>query len=210
VVKRANIYVDGFNLYYGSLKGTPYKWLDLEALSRRLVPGYDINRIRYFTARIIHNRSDPGSGRRQNAYIRALAVNPLTSIHMGKFQRTVVRMVLAAPQSGQPQTVEVIKTEEKGTDVNIASYLLLDAFHGDSDLAVVVTNDADLAEPMRILVREFGLELCIANPFRHPSSELGRVPTTFRRQIRVGALAASQLPSVLADKTGFVRRPASW
>ena len=26
---RAYVYVDGFNLYYGALKRTPYKWLDL-------------------------------------------------------------------------------------------------------------------------------------------------------------------------------------
>jgi hypothetical protein len=31
-------YIDGFNLYYGALKGTPYKWLDIVALARRLVP----------------------------------------------------------------------------------------------------------------------------------------------------------------------------
>jgi hypothetical protein len=60
-------------------------------------------------------------------------------------------MLLAVPRAGQPRTVEVIKTEEKGTDVNIASYLLLDTFRADSDLAVIVSNDADLAEPMRIV-----------------------------------------------------------
>ena len=33
-----HVYIDGFNLYYGALKGTPYKWLDLEALCRKLMP----------------------------------------------------------------------------------------------------------------------------------------------------------------------------
>jgi len=36
------VYVDGFNLYYGALKGTPYKWLDIHALSRRLLPNDQI------------------------------------------------------------------------------------------------------------------------------------------------------------------------
>ena len=27
-IKRTAVYVDGYNLYYGLLKGTPYKWLD--------------------------------------------------------------------------------------------------------------------------------------------------------------------------------------
>ena len=25
---RTQVYVDGFNLYYGALKDTPFKWLD--------------------------------------------------------------------------------------------------------------------------------------------------------------------------------------
>ncbi len=53
-----NVYVDGFNLYYGSLKDRPYRWLDLDALSRVLLPRDQINRIRYFTARV----SDRPSG----------------------------------------------------------------------------------------------------------------------------------------------------
>jgi hypothetical protein len=43
-----NIYIDGFNVYYGCLKGTPYKWLDVGALCSRLFPRDRINRIRYF------------------------------------------------------------------------------------------------------------------------------------------------------------------
>jgi hypothetical protein len=134
----------------------------------------------------------------------------LISVHLGRFQRTRTRMMLAMPRSGQPRTVEVIKTEEKGTDVNIASYVLLDAFRVDSDLAVIVSNDADLAEPMRIVLRELGMDVGIANPFRRPSSELSRVPVTLRRQIREKMLAASQLPPVLDGKQGLVSRPVAW
>jgi hypothetical protein len=54
---RTNVYVDGFNLYYGCLKGTPYRWLDLEALCSRLLPTNSIHRIRYFTARVLHVRT---------------------------------------------------------------------------------------------------------------------------------------------------------
>jgi hypothetical protein len=184
MAKRANIYVDGFNLYYGALKGTSYKWLDLEALSRRLVPHYDINRIRYFTARIIQDPAEPAPWRRQHFYLRALATNPLICIHKGRFQRTVTRTVLATPQPGRSRTVEVVKTEEKGTDVNIASYLLLDAFREDSDLAVVISNDADLAEPMRIALGELDIDVGIANPFKCLSSELSREACLRRHNCR--------------------------
>ncbi len=47
---KTNFYVDAFNLYYGSLKGTPDRWLDLDALFRAVFPKNQINRIRYFTA----------------------------------------------------------------------------------------------------------------------------------------------------------------
>jgi hypothetical protein len=33
----SNAYVDGFNLYYGAAKNTPYKWLDIGELCRQLI-----------------------------------------------------------------------------------------------------------------------------------------------------------------------------
>ena len=53
------VYIDGFNFYYGAVKGTPYKWLDLEALCRRLLPKDQIVKIRYFTARVASRPEDP-------------------------------------------------------------------------------------------------------------------------------------------------------
>lgn len=50
------VYIDGFNLYYGAVKGTRYKWLDLEALCRRLLPKDNIAQIRYFTAQVSARR----------------------------------------------------------------------------------------------------------------------------------------------------------
>lgn len=88
----ANVYVDGFNLFYGCLKGTSSKWLDLEALRTLLLPGYDINRIRYFTARISGRPDKPHSPTRQDAYLRALASRPKVTIHYGKFLQSTVRM----------------------------------------------------------------------------------------------------------------------
>ena len=37
VMKKTIVYIDGYNLYYGLLKGTSYKWLDLFAFARRLL-----------------------------------------------------------------------------------------------------------------------------------------------------------------------------
>ena len=49
-----------------------------------------------------------------------------------------------------PRTVEILNAEEKGSDVNLASYLLLDGFEKDYEMAVVISNDSDLKLPIRM------------------------------------------------------------
>ena len=49
---RTIVYIDGFNLYYGALKGSPWKWLDLEKLCHLLLPRDEIILIRYFTSKV--------------------------------------------------------------------------------------------------------------------------------------------------------------
>jgi hypothetical protein len=154
---RANVYVDGFNLYYGALKdkGPGFKWLDLATLlTKHLIPANPINRIRYFTARVSGRPGDLDAPVRQDTYLRALATIPNLTVHLGHFQRTKVRMPLVDPPSGGQKTVKVYKTEEKGSDVNLATYLLLDAFQQDCDLAVVISNDSDLEELPGVVVVE--------------------------------------------------------
>jgi uncharacterized LabA/DUF88 family protein len=117
-------------------------------------------------------------------------------------------MPLAQPGRGA-RTVEVVKTEEKGSDVNLATYLLLDAFKGDCDVAVVISNDSDLKLPIEVAQRELGLRVGVVNP--HAASRRSRaLQPTFFKQIRSSALAACQFPTVLADVRGEIRKPARW
>lgn len=84
---RTIVYIDGFNLYYRALKGTPHKWLDIEAMSRAALPHTcAIERINYYTAHI-SGRVDAGAPRRQHAYLRAIATLPKVAIHYGNFGR---------------------------------------------------------------------------------------------------------------------------
>jgi hypothetical protein len=207
-----NVYVDGFNLFYGCLRSTPYKWLDLDALSHRLLPRDEIHRIRYFTARISSRPDDPDGPNRQDFYLRALDTTPHLSIHLGRFQQKKTRMRLAHPPPGGPTTVEVIKTEEKGSDVNLATYLLADAFRGDGEASVVISNDADLAEPIRLVCHELGRSVGVINPHRpyRRSVDLESARPTFFKQINERGLRASQLPAKLEDQRGEIRRPATW
>ena len=144
-----NVYIDAFNLYYGCLKGTPNRWLDLDLLCRLLLPSYAVNRIRYFTANVESRPGDPGQQQRQQAYLRALLTIPNLSIHFGSFLTNAVRLPLVEPQPGLRRTVEVWRTEEKGSDVNLATHLLVDAFRGEYETAVVISNDSDLKASRR-------------------------------------------------------------
>jgi uncharacterized LabA/DUF88 family protein len=153
------VYIDGFNLYYGALKGTPHKWLVLAALSRRLLPKDQIVAIRYFTALVAARQGDPQQPQRQQAYLRALRTIPGFTVHLGHYLTHSVRMPLANPLPMGPRTVEVVRTEEKGSDVNLATYLLLDAFQGRCDTAVVISNDSDLQEPIRVAEQQLGVRV---------------------------------------------------
>ncbi len=145
---RMYVYVDGFNLYYGCLKGSPYKWLNLQKLSQLLFPNHTVAKIKYFTApiKIRENDRDHDKPNRQQIYLRALRTIPDLEIIQGTFLSHVVNMRYADGTG----YARVIKTEEKGTDVNIASHLINDGRKGEYDIAVVISNDSDLVEPVKI------------------------------------------------------------
>lgn len=215
-----NVYIDGFNLYYGALRRTPYKWLDLASLTQRLFPAHAINQIRYFTARVAALPHDPQVAARQDLYLRALRTIPILTIYEGFFLSHAVlalQFPLAyrpanLPPSRPPQAVQILKTEEKGSDVNLATHLLLDVFRGAFDEAVVVSNDSDLAEPIRVVVQEFGKRVTVVNPHfrRQPTRLLLQVASSTLRQINRSALAKSQFPSPMTDVNGSFTKPAGW
>lgn len=212
---RTNVYIDGFNLYYGCLKGTPHKWLDLAAFCQASfpLPRNQINRIRYFTAHVNARPNDPQQPQRQQAFLRALRTIPHLSVHLGSYLEKPTRMPLHPPPAVGPKTVEVMKSEEKGSDVNIACYLLVDAFDGDYDAAVVISNDSDLAEPIRLVRQKFHKPVIVLHPCgqgRKPSFELRKVAS---KSVMVDAslLPACQFPTTLTDAAGrTIHKPASW
>ena len=68
--QRTSVYVDGFNLYYGAVRRTPYKWLNLRRLCELLLPQNDVTAIRYFTALVTGPPNDPTKPQRQQTFIR--------------------------------------------------------------------------------------------------------------------------------------------
>lgn len=203
---RANVYIDGFNLYYGGLKSTPYRWLDVAKLCAILLPNDTIHQIRYYTALVRSRPRDPGQGARQLVYLRALSTIPNLSIHEGHFLSHAIAMPMA---TNPAQLVVVLKTEEKGSDVNLATHLLRDGFRDDYEVAVVLSNDSDLLEPICVVQRELGKPVGVLNRQKHPSVVLQR-EARFFKSIRRSALAASQFPPTLIDGHGTFHKPPSW
>jgi hypothetical protein len=207
-VKKTNFYVDGFNLFHRALKGRPNRWLDLAALFNRVFPTNEIGRIRYFTS-WVSGSSDAGKPARQQLYLRALASTPTLTAHFGEFHRNAVWRPLVSPSRGSPSTVEVWDTKEKGSDVNLASMLLLDAHRDEFEAAVVVTNDSDLLLPIKLVVTEFHKPVGVLDPSEYSSKSL-RAAATFYRQLHAADLAASQFPADMHDARGPFRRPPGW
>jgi hypothetical protein len=209
---RINVYIDGFNLYYGCVKGTPYKWLNPHTLCQAVFPNDQINRIRYFTAIVHAVPGDPQKPQRQLTYIRALQTIRGLSVHYGLFLSHVERKPLSKPVAGGPLLVDVVETQEKGSDVNLATYLLVDGYEEDYEAAIVVSNDSDLVEPISVVRNRLHRPVGVLNPQmdRRKTSWALVNAASFYRRIRTGALAASQFSPVLHDASGDIQKPAGW
>jgi uncharacterized LabA/DUF88 family protein len=222
-----NVYIDGFNLYYGLLKGTPHKWLNLERFCDQLLPKNEIKKIYYFAARVEARPHDLDQPERQQAYLNALSTLPRVEIHMGTFMSSVVRQVVVETdpatgryrraggkpivkldQNGVPEKVWVHKTEEKGSDVNLAAYLLRDAYRNSCKCAVIISNDSDLLTPIRMAKVDCGLTIGLVPPRSKGSVELKRL-ADFKVEPRPHWLASSQFPDPVVG-SGPIHKPASW
>ena len=209
VLMRTFVYVDGFNLYYGALKGTSWKWLDLVALFEKVLQQHhDILKVKYFTARLSGTSADQSKPQRQDIYLRALQrFRPEVEVYFGHFLRHRVRALLAQPM-GDRHTVEVIRTEEKGSDVNLAVHLLNDGWLGAYDCGVVVSNDSDVAEAMRLVREQHGKRIGLVTPGTGRPSQQLKKHADFARHIRTNGLRHSQLPNPIPGTN--IRKPATW
>ena len=206
-----NLYIDGFNLYYRALKDSPFRWLDLRRLDETLFPQDTINRVCYFTARLQARPDNPNQPRRQLVYLRALGTIPDLDIYYGSFRSGVKRRPLAEPVPGLPTHVLIRDSEEKGTDVNLATRLLVDGFNRDYEQAVVVSNDSDFAGAMRYVRDSLGHRVTLVNPDPRRTShrELVTAATYVRRLWKIH-LRRSQLPETLMDEVGVITKPSGW
>jgi hypothetical protein len=205
---KTNVYVDGFNLYYGAVKNTPYKWLNIRHMCELAFPKNEIAEIHYCTAIVTDAPWDPHQSTRQQMFIRALETTGV-QVHYGSFLSNVVRMPLAKRPRKGSRMVEVIKTEEKGSDVALGALLVSHGYERRYEAAVVVSNDSDLVLPIKIVRENLRLPVGLLNPHPRFSAELSKV-AVFKKQIRKGVLLAAQFPDTLDDDDGTITKPSSW
>jgi hypothetical protein len=212
----AIVYIDGFNLYNGlkrraeaqALPSTQYRWLNLSKLAEFLLPEYEVKTVRYFTSPVKRRVADTGAGQRQQIFLRALRTLPNVTIHSGYFQKnTVLRHLVEDPA----RSVRVIDYKEKGSDVNLASLLLADAFRAECEAAAIISDDSDLVLPITIAMEELehGVTLLNPNVRSEPARKLRGVATSYR-SISDAAFASCLLPDAITDARGTITKPPDW
>lgn len=204
--------------------------------AQRRWPGATLSRIVYCTARI-DGALNPTGHLEQDVYLKALLANgSVDHIEYGKYITGVrtrplavkgskkgaapvvvtsnwpvmVQSTLGTPVKDALFMVSTLHQEEKGTDVNVASHLLLDVLSGNVDAAVVISNDSDLKLPVEFARQRVPVGL--VNP------DGGRFAGDLAGQSTDGAgnhwwrkLGTSDfLRNQLADPAGDYTKPAPW
>jgi len=229
---KTRVYIDGYNLYYGCLKRTPYKWLDLSKLfinyilpsSSEETHSYQDLSIKFFTADIVGKAAmSSDSLNDQQAYHRALNFNSESNqleIIKGYYAINATRAFkIDAEEPKKPpnecEYVDIWKLEEKQTDVNIAVESLYDVLTDATiEQVVFVTNDTDLAgvlEKIKSLGKvKVGLVIPTTDSIRNPNEKLDKFADWTRKNILIDELRLSQLPRVVQGGRKPAIKPIGW
>lgn len=230
---RTRVYIDGYNLYYGCLKNSLHKWLDVHHLIEHILPSvhYELNgqpvsyvftapAIKYFTALILPAFGKSGdSVACQQHYHDALQGHLGTSLEIikGYHDAKPARAYRHEPDKAarDSEVIDIWKLEEKQSDVRLALNAYSDAVRNEVDQVIAVTNDSDFAPAMELIRRHTNTTLGLIVPRREKTSQvnaqLSEKAHWVRTSIRDEEFAQSQLPSMIRlSKNSVVHKPVSW
>lgn len=202
-MERVIVYVDGFNLYFGMMEaGFSYcRWLNVKALAQNLLQNnQQLTEVKYFTARVSNN---PDKQKRQSTYLDAL-YNEGVKIIYGQYQNNN----LECHRCGHIW----MAANEKMTDVNIATNILVDAYKDRYDMAMLISGDSDLVPPIKAIHETFSSKRVFVAfpPKRHNST----VAAVAKGSLIIGRkkLVESQLnSSIQKTSDGFIlNKPVDW
>ncbi|WP_224784974.1 antitoxin Xre/MbcA/ParS toxin-binding domain-containing protein [Marinihelvus fidelis] len=230
------MYVDGYNFYYGCLKGTSFKWLDLvklfeeQILPSILIPNqsnppvlaFHDPAVKFFTAKIIERAArSTDSVSSQARYHTALRKTHGQRLELIEgyyaINEAKAKLIDAEDPKKWPRDCSEApywKLEEKQSDVNLALNLYHDALTGEIDHAVVVTNDTDVAPAMKFVRSNtnviVGLIVPSCDNTRKPNTALTDLAHWVRRSVTEKELLKSQLPRVVQGGKRPTSKPVSW
>ena len=208
IKKKSIIYIDGFNLYYGALKNTKWKWLNLDKFFSLLRQDDDIIKIKYFTA-IINKPSKP----EQNEYLSALSTLSNLEIILGKFKNKRVKCLVDQCKYKGRRLFQM--SEEKRTDVNIALHMVTDIINEDIERLVLISGDSDLVPALRMIKSmKSDIEIIVYVP---ANEEI----RSYAVELRACADKHKTLPNILLSKAqfphkiknpsgGWIEKPDDW
>lgn len=229
---KTSIFIDGYNLYYGRLRGTQYKWLDVVALfsqiTQSIEPHSQIISVKFFTAPALPKFSRHGkeSMRAQNDYHRALEAKypdkfeKVLGSHVYEKDGTKMPMYVEGNLFDKDNTVRVWRLVEKKTDVNLALSMYRDTSKRALDQVVLISNDTDTEPAISALKEDFPtLEIRIIIPrgpqisgkkSRPASSSLINLAHWSRSYINDEELISAQLPEQVPTKKKPSKKPIHW
>ena len=214
--KKTIVYIDGYNLYYGLLKGTEDKWLDLSSFARRLLPSdHEIVAVKYFTSCTLTYPHDEAAVERQNVYLQAILTLANVKVINGFFRKNKVLMPVCEELCkkcvvSRNGFVRVVKLEEKRSDVNLAVEMMVDAAQSEVECLVVITGDADQVGTVEAARWRFKKTVIVFNPQNRVSDHLKKA-ASYYKNIPRDLPAQCQLPeTVLLANGRTVHRPVAW
>ena len=223
------VYIDGYNLFYGRLKHRDaginahrkkLRWLDPKKLVEQFLHGnYKLDQINFYTSDITALYTGDKSPSRQREYYKALMTVENINIIKGRFSKNStlmpvypIKYIINPDGTKQIEKIMVLKTEEKRSDVNIAAHLVRDACQNKFDMAILVSNDSDLLEPLKI-IHELGKKFLILSPNeKYCFDFVSNLDSRCMRKIQEKHIKIAQFPDEIWDVTNtfIAKRPIEW
>ncbi|GAA3954385.1 hypothetical protein GCM10022278_11370 [Allohahella marinimesophila] len=228
---RTACFVDGYNLFYGLLAETHFKWLNLPSLMTHILhvenPDSSLVSVNFFTSSVKPALASRGilSKEAQDTYLRALKARDV-DVHIGRHQLEpgrAPRFVNKDTPPSRSDHVAIWKLEEKETDVHLAISMYRLAARQASLLPdqqiqqiVLVSADTDMAPALQALREDFDkLRIGVILPHREgikrsaPGS-LKKYAHWVRQVVTIEELSAHQFPTRVPTHKKPAIKPDYW
>lgn len=180
--KRAMVFIDGNNLYFGLKKNIGNYNLNYSKFIQKIVGEYELVRAYFYTA-LFRKEDDERLFNSQQKFLSYLQEVPYMQVTTGRIEKRGEALV------------------EKGVDVNLAVDLVRFAARGLYDVAVLVSGDSDYA-PAVHAVKDMGLHVENAFFFDEVSIHLKHVCDKFTQldfDFLRDCLFASPIPAFIRN-----------